>query len=127
MRVLAEILKTFGGVLLVFSAVITFKTDLPDELENIIYFRGILLGSLLMIAGSAITTTNIHNQNILYSLAIGELCILIASSFNLIMDNEINLDFYFDLAIGAVILFFIIITTIRLWLVQYRQRLGGGR
>lgn len=116
MKKWAEILKAFGGVLLVFSAVITFKTNLPNTIENIIYFRGILLGSVCLLIGSAITSNYSISQNILCVLGFSNFMVLIASSYNLVFDSSINLDVYFDVAIFSGIIGIVAIIIIRIWL-----------
>lgn len=109
MNKLADILKVIGGILLLYSAVITFKTNLPQEIENIIYFRGIVLGSTLIFVGSGISSKNYLCQNLLYSLASGSFLVFVASVYNLIYDSKINLDFYFDVAIFGNMCSFIVI------------------
>lgn len=113
MRKYADILKVIGGIILVYSAVITFKTKLPQDIENIIYFRGVLFGSILLLVGSAITTKNFACQNILYSLATANFLVFVASIHNLLYDSIVNLDFYFNTAIYGAGLSFIIITSAR--------------
>lgn len=112
---LAEIGKVIGGLLLVFSAIVTFKFDMPKIIENIIYFRGIILGSIFLFLGSAITTESIIIKNILYSLASGDFVLLVASTYNLIFDNFVDLDIYFDLTVVTTFTIILIITIIRLW------------
>ena len=111
MNKLADILKVIGGVILVFSAVITFKITALDNivymtnegesipLDDIIYFRGLLLGSIFILVGSAITTKRVWTQNMLLALGAGDFLVLIASIHNLIFDSIVNLDFYFDMAV----------------------------
>lgn len=115
MRKLAEIGKVIGGLLLVFSAIVTFKFDMPQIVENIIYFRGIVIGSLFLFLGSAITTESILIKNILYSLAGGDFVLLIASTYNLIFDDFVDLDIYFDLTVITTFTIILILTIIRLW------------
>lgn len=123
---LSNILKIFGGVFLTFSMVFTFPFDIEwvtDEgdilkLDNILYFRGVLFGSLLLLVGSAITSVNTFVANILYSLALGNICVFVSSIENLINDKDLNFDFFFYLAMGAILFTFIILTIIRLWLWQ---------
>lgn len=115
MKKTAEILLVIGGVLLVFSAVITFKTDLPDKIENIIYYRGILLGSVSIITGSAIITKNFLVQNMLFSLGSGNLALLIMSSLNLLWNGLIDLDFYFDYTVWVILITLPLLIIIRLW------------
>lgn len=116
MSKLGNTLLLIGGIFLVFSSVITFKTKLPDEIENIIYFRGILFGSFLFILGSAILQKDMFVQNMLISLGSGNLCLLVVSTANLFFDRQINLDSYFDFTIIATLVTLIILLIFRVWL-----------
>lgn len=115
MNKLANILQVFGGLLLVYSAVVTFKLDIAPEIEDIIYFRGILLGAVMLLLGSAINSNKIITQNILLSLGFGNFMVLIASTYNLVFDADINLDIYFDIAIYATFVGMALIIIIRVW------------
>jgi hypothetical protein len=124
MRKFAEILIFLGGLLLVFSATITFKLELPKEIDQIIYYRGILLGSILIIVGSAIIVKSFFIQNALISLGSGNLALIIVSSLNLLFDDFIDLDFYFTFTMYIVIITMILLTIIRLWLSKLLTFLG---
>jgi hypothetical protein len=120
----AEILILLGGLLLVFSATITFKLHWPDELENIIYFRSILLGSVFLIIGSAIIVKNIFIQSALFSLGSGNVALIIMSIYNLLADDLIDLDKYFDWTILVVLVTLLILLFLRLWLNKILAFLG---
>ncbi len=137
--VISDILKVFGGLLLIFSMVVVFNLDFLEEMpyitntgeelkmDDIIYFRCILLGSVLILLGSAITTTNMYVSNILYSFSLGVLCVFVSSIENIINDKGINFDLYFNIAMWAIVGSFIIITIIRLWLYKRYKRLSVQR
>ena len=127
MNRLADILKIIGGLLLLFSATVTFKFDgldkiavITDEgnkfsIDDLIYFRGILLGSLCIIFGSALTSKNHTVQNLLFSFCAGLFSLIIVSTYNLVADKLIDLDFYFDITMIITITTMVIITVLRLW------------
>jgi hypothetical protein len=113
----ASIALLIGALIAVFSVTFVFKTNLPIVIENRIYFRGILLGSILMISGSAvILNKDVLISSILYSLASGNLALIIISTLNLIYDKLIDLYKYFDWTFGIVLITLLILIIIRLWL-----------
>lgn len=128
---LSDTLKLIGGLFLMFSMIVTFKFDALDKIyyitdagdklsiDDIIYFRGVLIGSILIISGSAITTVNHTVQNIMIALCLGLFSLLVVSTHNLIYDYKTDLDYYFDLTMLFTFIGLIAIILIRLWSRRY--------
>lgn len=116
-----------GGLILilgifvaVFAAVIPF-IDYWEEIEDIIYFRGILFGLFLICIGSAATLKNYY-QNAVISLGSGVLALLIMSTLNLLIDDIIDTYNYFKLTFIITVLSFTVITILRLCWKRVYQR-----
>lgn len=109
MKVNHEILIVIGIVVGFFSAVIPFTTIFSEELEDIIYFRGILLGFIFVGVGSA-ALLNEYYKIITISISSGIVSVFISSSFNLMFDGLINTYHYFNLAflVSSISLFILI-------------------
>lgn len=114
MKKIAGILLVVGGVLLIFSPVITFKTDLPEPIDDIIYFRLILLGSCIVFTSIPFLIKKVIIQNIFSGLAFGQFGLIIVSTHNLICDSITDLDLYFDFTMYLSLISIITITLIRL-------------
>lgn len=108
---------------MLFSALIPFKdwfTGDYEYIEDIIYFRGILLGAIFISVGSAIVTKNLFIRDAIISVGSGIFSLFFISTLNLLIDNNghnlIETEVYFDFTFKFISVVFIILTVIRLWL-----------
>ncbi len=118
MRLLGEFLMLIGGLILMFSSIITFGFDFGDDTENIIFYRGILIASFLIYCGSAIIIKNDTIKNVMISLGSGVFGLIVISTFNLVFDDLVNVDYYFFNAIIVVSITLIIITIMKIWSIK---------
>jgi len=98
-----KILIVIGVVVGLFSTTIPFTSIFNGELEyieDIIYFRGILLGFILVSIGSAAVLQGYH-KIITIAIGCGGISLFIASTFNLIFDDLISTSNYFKVAFFA--------------------------
>lgn len=106
-----KILIVIGVVVGIFSATIPFSDIFSDKLENIIYFRGILLGFICVCVGSAAVLQN-YLKAIIISVGCGAVSLLMTSTLNLIHTDLIRTENYFFWTIyfsGSVLLFILLI------------------
>jgi peptidoglycan/LPS O-acetylase OafA/YrhL len=89
-----KILIVIGVVVGVFSAIIPFARIFSETIENRIYFRGILLGFILVCTGSAAVLQGYY-KGIVISVGCGAISLLIASTLNLIYTELIKTENYF--------------------------------
>ena len=92
---------------------IPFSDIFDKRIENIIYFRGILVSGILISIYSAVVL-NGYLQNVVISLVSGILSLFIMSSYNLLCDVCIETHLYFLLTFIIVVLSLLIISCIRL-------------
>lgn len=118
MKVNHEILIVIGIVVGFFSAVIPFATIFSEELEDIIYFRGILLGFIFVSVGSA-ALLNGYYKIITISIGCGIVAVFIASSFNLMFDELINTYNYFKIAFLVFSISLLIVISIKVFGVYF--------
>lgn len=101
----------FGLALGLFSMLIPFSDFFSDDVENIIYFRGILLAELLINIFGAANLKGIY-QNIMIALGGGIVALILMSTYNLICDVCINTYNYYIITftiVGATLLILILI------------------
>jgi hypothetical protein len=100
---ISKILTISGLLLGIFSALAPFmdffkEFDNPQDVENMIYFRGIMIGFLLCSISSAII---FFKDRFVFSMSVGlgsGLCtLLILSTYNLICDKCIQTQNYFTI------------------------------
>lgn len=122
MKKLFEILIVIGFFVGIFSALIPFTNYFTKEVENIIYFRGILLGFFLASYSSAVLLKEkVTVSSLIGGLSSGIFSLLITSTYNLICDTCIRTQIYFSLTFIITFSGFLTILIIRLWqLNKYR-------
>ena len=118
MMQVGEFLVLIGGLILMFSSIVTFCFNLGDDLENIIFYRGVLIGSFLVYCGSAIIIKNETIKNVMISLGGGVFGLIVISTFNLVFDDLVNVNYYFFNAIIVVSITLIIITIMKIWSIK---------
>ena len=114
MKRFAETLIVLGIAVILFGAVIPFADWFSDEIENIIYFRFIILGLLFACIGCAILMRGLF-QNLIISLGGGVISLGYVSTMNLIFNDWIHTYYYFLVTFLTVLLFIIILIFIRIW------------
>jgi len=119
MKKIATIFVVIGLFLGLFSAIVPYADIFSVKWENRIYFRGILLGFLL-ISFSAALIENRYIQDAIIALGSGIMSLLFISTLNLLIDtpqdNIIKTEFYFTATFWIIGGVFIILTISRLWL-----------
>lgn len=125
----ALVMLTVGIFLGIFSALISFMDlfknfENPKEIENIIYFRGIIIGFLLISISSAII---FKSYKLFFSLFIGFsgglFSLVFTSTYNLICDVCIQTRLYFLITFIVTFLGFVItIINYRSWLSTYQDK-----
>jgi peptidoglycan/LPS O-acetylase OafA/YrhL len=119
MKKIATIFVVIGLFLGLFSAIVPYADIFSAKWENRIYFRGILLGFLL-ISFSAALIENRYIQDAIISLGSGIMSLLFISTLNLLIDTPqddiIKTEFYFTATFWIIGGVFIILTISRLWL-----------
>lgn len=116
-----KILIVLGIFIGLFSTTIPFTSIFINELEyieDIIYFRGILLGFILVGIGSAAVLQGYH-KIITVSITCGGISLFITSSFNLIFDDLIITSNYFKVAFIASGLSLLVIILIKAYGVYF--------
>jgi hypothetical protein len=104
-----------GLFMILFSAAIPFVSIFSADVEDIIYFRGILLGSLLLgLGGAWLTQGYVFINCMVKSITSGIFSLLFISTYNLIADNLIPTKMYFSLTF--IIVFFSVLIQVGLWL-----------
>lgn len=103
-----------GIAIILFSAIIPFSDIFSEDIEDIIYFRGILIGILLISLGSAAILRGCL-QNLAIALGGGIASLLFMSTLNLIFDKLIATQNYFYWTFVVTFSSFLIIITLRLW------------
>jgi peptidoglycan/LPS O-acetylase OafA/YrhL len=119
MKKIATIFVFIGLFLGLFSAIVPYADIFSVKWENRIYFRGILLGFLL-ISFSAALIENRYIQDAIIALGSGIMSLLFISTLNLLIDTPqadiIKTEFYFTATFWIIGGVFIILTISRLWL-----------
>lgn len=89
-----KILIVIGIVVGILSAIIPFARIFNDIIGNRIYFRGILLGSILVCIGSATVLQGYHKA-VVSAVGFGAISLFITSTLNLIHTDLIKTENYF--------------------------------
>lgn len=109
-----SIIGIIVGLLIgIYSATIPFIFRNNSELGTIIYFRGIVLGFLIISISSAVSIQQPY-RTIVNGITGGLLTLIIISTLNLIFDGLIRTYWYF-ISVFAITFLGIFINIIRLW------------
>lgn len=106
-----QILLVLGLSVGLFSIVIPFADMLPEQVEDIIYFRGILLSGLLFNIFGAVNLKGFY-QNIIIAIGGGLIALILMSTYNLLCDvciDTYNYYFITFIIVGATLLILILI------------------
>jgi hypothetical protein len=117
----AKILATLGFLLIILACTLPFNPHFNEALEDILYFRCIMLGSMFALISSAIVfKDDFYLTNINLSLIGGVGALIIVSTSRLIF--VFNTKWYFYIPVFVTVGGIIIITLIRLWYRRSRSR-----
>lgn len=110
---IAKILSVIGLTLILLSCITPFTSYLSEDVEDMLFFRVIITGSLcLSIASAVVFRKDFYLSNLLISLTGGILGLLIVSTARLF--KEFDTEYYFLIPIYIVLFGMMFITLTRL-------------
>jgi len=109
-----EITSLIGVMVVLYSTIIPFRI-FDNELKDIIYFRGIILGGLLISLSLPKLIDDIIIKSMFNAIFGGFVSIFITSTTNYICEC-IPIDYYYSIAIKVSLVCLIIIIIYRKWI-----------